>query len=55
MTKLNLDELSVETFEALDARLSTEGKHELFASDLRSCWDTECGRNTYCASSPCAC
>jgi hypothetical protein len=54
MTKLNLDQLSVESFEAVDARQDDQQKAALFASNLNSCWDTECGR-TYCVSSPCAC
>jgi hypothetical protein len=54
MTKLNLDQLSVESFEAVDAKQDDQRKAELFASNLNSCWDTACGR-TYCISSPCAC
>lgn len=53
--KLNVDELSVESFASADKDRQAETRREFFASDLRSCWDTECGRNTYCASSPCAC
>ncbi len=58
MNKLKLiaDDLKVESFVSAAAPLmETEGKRELFGSDLNSCHDTECGRNTYCASSPCAC
>lgn len=54
--KLNIDELTVESFEAAQsvAERGTVRGEEFFASDLNSCHDTECGR-TYCASSPCAC
>ena len=54
MSKLNLDDLAVETFEAMDADLDASRKHELFASTLRTCADTNCGKS-YCVSSPCAC
>lgn len=49
--KLNVDELMVESFEAADAvtERGTVRGEELIASDLNSCWDTECGRS-YCAS-----
>jgi hypothetical protein len=53
MTKLNLDQLSVESFEAVGAKDNNQRKAELFASNLNSCWDTACGR-AYCVSSPCA-
>ncbi|MBW3572571.1 MAG: hypothetical protein KY467_15825 [Gemmatimonadetes bacterium] len=53
--RLNLEELSVESFTSAESERKAETQREFFASDLRSCWDTECGRDTYCASSPCAC
>ena len=55
-TKLNLDELSVETFQsgAASEQYGTVEAREFFASTLRTCFDTNCGQ-TYCISSPCAC
>lgn len=50
---LNMDELAVESFAPADKEAET--KREFVASNLNSCWDTECGQDTYCASSPCAC
>lgn len=52
--RLNLDELSVESFDATDAVQEAARKAEIFASNLNTCWDTNCGK-TYCISSPCAC
>jgi hypothetical protein len=53
--RLNMDELSVESFASAEKENDAQTQRELFASDINSCWDTECGRKTYCASSPCAC
>jgi hypothetical protein len=54
MTRLNLNQLSVESFEPANATQDDARKAELYASNPNSCPDTNCGR-TYCVSSPCAC
>jgi hypothetical protein len=54
--KLNLDELTVETFQSapVSEQRGTVEAREFFASSLRTCIDTNCGAS-YCVSSPCAC
>lgn len=53
---LNLDELTVESFESTEAteEKGTVQGQDAIASNLNSCWDTLCGK-TYCISSPCVC
>lgn len=54
MTKLNLDQLSVESFQPADVAQDAARGAEFFVSNLRTCADTNCGKS-YCVSSPCAC
>jgi hypothetical protein len=54
--KLNLDELTVESFESAEKseERGTVQAREVFDSTLRTCWHTNCGAS-YCVSAPCAC
>lgn len=54
--KLDVEELAVETFQSAPAceQYGTLEAREFFASTLRTCADTNCGKS-YCVSAPCAC